>query len=116
MIKRRALPAVREALARQAAVALIGPRQVGKTTLAHKIADKDGAVYLDLELPSDRAKLSDPEIQNTINESYDLAGKLNLTGTPSYVTPKEVIVGAVGAASLRTRIEMARECAKAATC
>ncbi len=62
MIKRRALPAVREALARQAAVALIGPRQVGKTTLAHEIADEDGAVYLDLELPSDRAKLSDPEL------------------------------------------------------
>ncbi len=73
-----------------------------------------GEVGLDAEVV--RAKLSDPEIQNTINESYDLAGKLNLTGTPSYVTPKEVIVGAVGAASLRTRIEMARECAKAATC
>lgn len=46
MIKRRALPAVREALDRQAAVALIGPRQVGKTTLAHEIADEDGAVCL----------------------------------------------------------------------
>jgi uncharacterized protein len=45
-------------------IVLIGPRQVGKTTLAHAIADRLGshAVYLDLELASDRAKLADPEI------------------------------------------------------
>ena len=34
MIRRRKLTAVRQTLARQAAVALLGPRQVGKTTLA----------------------------------------------------------------------------------
>ncbi len=46
------------------AVVLIGPRQVGKTTLAHAVADRLGAkaVYLDLELPSNRAKLADPEL------------------------------------------------------
>jgi uncharacterized protein len=45
------------------AVGLLGPRQVGKTTLVRAIADEleDKAVYLDLELPSERAKLSDPE-------------------------------------------------------
>jgi protein-disulfide isomerase len=63
-----------------------------------------------------RAKLSDAEIQETINESYDLAGKLNLTGTPSYVTPREVIVGAVGFVTLRGRLDMVRDCAKTATC
>jgi protein-disulfide isomerase len=63
-----------------------------------------------------RAKLSDSEIQATINESYDLAGKLNLTGTPSYVTRKEVIVGAVGYPTLRSRLDQARDCAKSATC
>ena len=47
---------------------------------------------------------------------YDLAGKLNLTGTPSYVTPKEVVVGAVGFVALRTRLDQARDCAKTATC
>ena len=42
-------------------MALIGPRQVGKTTLARTIADErgDGAVYLDLEQPQDRARLED---------------------------------------------------------
>lgn len=38
---------------------IIGPRQVGKTTLAHKIGDQSNAVYLDLENPADRDKLSD---------------------------------------------------------
>ena len=51
---------VTEALDREAAVALIGPRQVGKTTLALSIAEERPSVYLDLEASADRAKLSDP--------------------------------------------------------
>ena len=43
------------------AVVLIGPRQVGKTTLAHRIASERGAVYLDLERPRDLARLADVE-------------------------------------------------------
>lgn len=62
MIKRNAIEKVDEALARQPAVALIGPRQVGKTTLALNIAASRPSVYIDLELPSDRAKLADPEL------------------------------------------------------
>ena len=50
---------VQDALERQAAVALIGPRQVGKTTLAIAIGEGAGALYLDLEAKEDRAKLSD---------------------------------------------------------
>jgi len=42
------------------AVALLGPRQVGKTTLALEIAKTSDAQYLDLEHPSDLAKLSEP--------------------------------------------------------
>jgi predicted AAA+ superfamily ATPase len=42
------------------AVALLGPRQVGKTTMALEIAKETGALYLDLEHPSDLAKLADP--------------------------------------------------------
>ena len=62
MIPRHAQQAVHVALARQAAVALIGPRQVGKTTLAHAIAEQSGAVYLDLEASADRAKLADARL------------------------------------------------------
>lgn len=60
MIRRHAQTTVEQALAREAAVALIGPRQVGKTTLALEIAANRPSVYLDLENPSDREKLSDP--------------------------------------------------------
>ena len=44
------------------AVCLLGPRQVGKTTIAKKLMEEDGnSVYLDLESPRDRQKLQDPE-------------------------------------------------------
>ena len=45
---------------RQPAVALLGPRQCGKTTLARQIADETDAVYLDLTDPLHVARLSDP--------------------------------------------------------
>jgi predicted AAA+ superfamily ATPase len=62
MIPRRALPLVEAALARQAVVALLGPRQVGKTTLAVTLGERRDALYLDLESREDRAKLSDPAL------------------------------------------------------
>ena len=62
MIARHILGDVIAALDRQAAVALIGPRQVGKTTLAQTIAESRPSIYLDLEAPSDRNKLSEPEL------------------------------------------------------
>ena len=43
------------------AVVLTGPRQVGKTTLAHRIASERDAVYLDLERPRDLARIADVE-------------------------------------------------------
>lgn len=53
---------VSELLEESPAVALLGPRQVGKTTLALQVAEDRPAQYLDLESPSDRNKLSDPEL------------------------------------------------------
>ncbi len=60
LVRRLVGRSVRDALRRQAAVALIGPRQVGKTTLAHEIADGSDALYLDLEARADRDKLAEP--------------------------------------------------------
>lgn len=62
MIKRHCKVKVEQALGYQAAVAIIGPRQVGKTTLAREIGDERGAVYLDLEDRADRDKLGDPRL------------------------------------------------------
>jgi len=62
MIRRRLQPHLTEALDEAAAVALLGPRQVGKTTLAFDIAKTRPSIYLDLESEADRAKLATPEL------------------------------------------------------
>ena len=55
--------ALRSALSRAPAVALLGARQVGKTTLAKQLASTmPGSVYLDLEKKSDWRKLEDPGV------------------------------------------------------
>lgn len=59
MIARELLPKLSNALAQNPAVVLMGPRQVGKTTLALEMARNETAVYLDLERQSDLAKISD---------------------------------------------------------
>jgi predicted AAA+ superfamily ATPase len=60
MIERSLYNQVLSALSRQAAVALIGPRQVGKTTLALQIAAQTQSLYMDLEDPIEREKLTNP--------------------------------------------------------
>ncbi len=62
MLPRRVKDQVLEALTRQAAVALLGPRQAGKTTLALEIARTRDALYLDLENSDHRARLSEPNL------------------------------------------------------
>lgn len=63
MIKRRVEDTLLLSLQRFPVVGLVGPRQAGKTTLARAVARKLGrAVHLDLERPSDLAKLTDPEL------------------------------------------------------
>jgi len=59
MIRRRLYDDLMKAMERSPAVGLLGPRQVGKTTLALEVGATRPSVYLDLEDPSDRAKLSD---------------------------------------------------------
>jgi len=71
MLPRRLAPLISRDLTRYPAVALLGPRQVGKTTLArilgkasHEDESANGTMsrkpeYLDLENPADLAKLDD---------------------------------------------------------
>ncbi|MGC1164622.1 MAG: ATP-binding protein [Solirubrobacterales bacterium] len=62
MIARRIASEITGLLQQTPAVVLIGPRQVGKTTLALAIAEGRDAVYLDLESEADRARLTEPEL------------------------------------------------------
>lgn len=59
MIKRRLEDKIREALTRSPSVALIGPRQVGKTTIAFNISETTPSIYLDLESSLDLQKVRD---------------------------------------------------------
>ncbi len=104
MIPRHAFDELRAALENFPVVALLGPRQVGKTTLALKLSEDlgvDGARYLDLESPSDRARLADPEAYLTGQE-----GKLvildEIHRTPELFATLRGIVDRRRRAGLRT--------------
>ena len=62
MYTRLAQSRIEYALKTQTAVVLLGPRQVGKTTLALEIVRGRDAVHLDLESPQDRQILSEPDL------------------------------------------------------
>lgn len=62
MIYRQLTETLLKRLAQVPAVALLGSRQVGKTTLARELESGKAIHYLDLERPSDLAKLADPEL------------------------------------------------------
>ena len=58
--------------------------------------------------------MASDEVRLSLEESFKLAEKLGLNGTPSYVIGNEVVVGAVGATQLKAKVNAAR-CGKA-TC
>jgi predicted AAA+ superfamily ATPase len=60
MLARQIRALVEQLLEEQAAVAILGPRQVGKTTLAHQIAETRASIYFDLENLEDMAALDEP--------------------------------------------------------
>src|ERR1039458_1880575 len=63
VIERQAdLLMVRGALRRSRVVALLGPRQCGKTTLARQFVPPDSLNYFDLEDPRSLARLSEPDM------------------------------------------------------
>jgi hypothetical protein len=63
MLARYLKPLVQDRLRHMPAVVLLGPRQIGKTTLAREIAAERNsrAVYLDLERPADLRRLEDAD-------------------------------------------------------
>lgn len=61
MIARRIAKKLTEALEKNASVALMGPRQIGKTTMAFEIADQNDGLYLDLERKCEIEKIREIE-------------------------------------------------------
>lgn len=55
-------------------------------------------------------KVNDPEIRATIDEVYELALNLSLSGTPAFVLGNEVIRGAIGFDQLKEKINSLRNC------
>lgn len=63
MLNRGLLSLLTQRLQQQPAVVLLGPRQVGKTTLARAVAEGiPGALFLDLEREADRMRLARPDL------------------------------------------------------
>ena len=75
-------------------------------------ATESSAIKVALSLGADEAtlreKMKDPRIAETLSRTYDLATKLSITGTPSYVVGNEVIFGALGQQVLAEKIEEAK--------
>lgn len=68
MMERRIAVELEELIDSYPAVALLGPRQVGKTTLARALGDRRPSIYLDLESDADRARLAEPELYLNAHE------------------------------------------------
>jgi protein-disulfide isomerase len=83
-------------------------------------ASEDSAIKLAVSLGVDETKLREemknPEINEAFSETYELANRLAITGTPSYVVGNEVVFGALGKEVLSEKIAAAKACLEAATC
>lgn len=83
-------------------------------------ATEDTAIQLAVSLGADeaalRAEMAKPEIMATFQKSFELAEKLAITGTPSYVIGDEVVFGAMGEQVLTEKIAAARAQCQTAAC
>ena len=121
MFKRRRKTLVRQDLAIFPSVVLLGPRQVGKTTLAREIGDEDPhAVYLDLEDPSDAARLANTrgyldlyrdrlvildEVQRMPNLFRVLRGQIDVRRREGRMRGHFLLLGSASGALLRQSAE-----------
>ena len=76
-------------------------------------ANEETAIRIARDLGADEAALreamKDPAIAAGFSETYDLATRLQISGTPSYVVGQEVVYGAMGADHLTEKIAAARQ-------
>jgi protein-disulfide isomerase len=72
------------------------------------------AVSLGVEEARLREEMKNPAIMENFSKTYDLANKLSITGTPSYVVGDEVVFGALGKDVLAEKIKAAKAASSAA--
>jgi protein-disulfide isomerase len=86
----------------------------------HGRAGEETAIKIAVSLGADEAKLreqmKDPSITKIFDETYDLANKLAITGTPSYVVGDEVVFGAQGLDVLNEKLAAAKAACATAAC
>ncbi|MBV1707118.1 MAG: DsbA family protein [Hyphomicrobiales bacterium] len=88
---------------------LLGQKvHVGKAE-ALAVAKHEGA-----DLAKVQADMNSASVKGGISAVMDVADKLNLTGTPTFVLGDDVIVGAVGYDELQTKISNMEKCGKVA--
>lgn len=71
---------------------------------------------LGLDEAAIRAEMNNPEINRAFGETYELANRLAITGTPSYIVGEEVVFGALGHEVLAQKIEETRAACATASC
>ena len=83
-------------------------------------ADEARAIKIAVSLGADenqlRATMKDPDITKIFDETYDLANKLAITGTPSYVIGTEVVFGAQGLQVLNQKLAEAKSACGSSAC
>lgn len=59
-----------------------------------------------------RAKMAEVSQDDSVRDAYQLASKLGITGTPSYVVGDEAVFGAIGESELNQKVANVRQCGK----
>ncbi len=106
---------IQTALARSRIVALVGPRQSGKTTLARQFLPPSAAGYFDLEDPVSLARLAEPMtalselrgivVIDEIQRSPELFSTLRVLADRADTPTKFLILGSASPALLRQSSE-----------
>ncbi|WP_273718480.1 MULTISPECIES: DsbA family protein [Bartonella] len=84
--------------------------QFHKALLMHKgRVNEAKAIKIAISLGADEKKLrnaiKDPDLQNTFKENIQIASKLHITGTPSYIIGNKILIGAAGQDTLKQAID-----------
>lgn len=83
-------------------------------------ATEESAIKIALALGADEARLHEemknPAISEAFSQTYELANKLAITGTPSYVVGNEVVFGALGKEVLAEKIEAVKAACTDSAC